>query len=645
MNYRPEIDGLRALAVIPVIFYHAGFATFGGGFVGVDVFFVISGYLITSIIYDEMQRGRFSPAGFYERRIRRILPALFVVCLTCVPFAWFWMEPTQFIDFSQSLIAVNLFVSNIFFWREAGYFATASELKPLLHTWSLAVEEQFYVLFPLALLLLARLQRKALLVLSLIVALISLGAAQWASKAQPDSNFYLLPYRIWELEVGVILALGAGTWIKREGWLAEAISVCGLAMITVAVFWFDKSTPFPSVWALIPVLGTAFIIAASGPRNFVGRMLSLPPLVGIGLISYSAYLWHQPLFAFTRIRMFGDLSTINYLLLILLAFALAYVTWKLVEVPFRNRQGIHRRVVFSWASGISASLILFGVIGHVGQGLVWRHDNPAPMANLGARLDVNLGLADGCEGTTEVSAECRTGDAPEIIVWGDSFAMHLVDGILSSNPDADIVQMTSSGCGPIFDVAPLDPHKINEIWAQGCLRANAQVKRYILASQSVKYAVLGSLFFQYLNEDALVFHNGKVVPANPEFILERFRATLDFLIENKIRPVVFAPPPSNGNNVSECVVRRKWFNINAADCDIEKTIYERFQSRVIAFLKRVEQTHTVVWMSDFLCNQNTCKSEEDGLYLYRDGGHLSREGSRLVGEKMDFYTLITGQSD
>ena len=242
LQYRREIDGLRALAVIPVILFHAGFQTFSGGFIGVDVFFVISGYLITSIILAEKQAGVFTLLNFYERRARRILPALFVVMFACLPFAWLWLLPASLKDFSQSLVAVSGFSSNILFWQESGYFTRAAELKPLLHTWSLAVEEQYYILFPLFLLLTWRLGRQWIISLLAIIALISLGAAQWYPFEEQAFRFFMLPTRLWELLVGVFTAFyltTPGTTNHSQS-ASQSISCVGLLLITGAVFAFDK---------------------------------------------------------------------------------------------------------------------------------------------------------------------------------------------------------------------------------------------------------------------------------------------------------------------------------------------------------------------------------------------------------------------
>ena len=260
MKYRAEIDGLRALAVLPVILFHAGFEWFSGGFVGVDVFFVISGYLITTIIISEMAEGKFSIINFYERRARRILPALFFVMAACLPFAWLWLTPSDLKDFGQSLVAVSTFSSNILFWLESGYFASAAEFKPLLHTWSLAVEEQYYILFPIFIMLTWRLGIKWLLILLSIIFFISLGAAQWGAYNRPSASFYLLPMRGWELLVGVFAAfyLNYNKHLESQT-LNQILSLIGFGMIAYSIIAFDETTPFPSLYALIPTIGTSLL--------------------------------------------------------------------------------------------------------------------------------------------------------------------------------------------------------------------------------------------------------------------------------------------------------------------------------------------------------------------------------------------------
>jgi len=347
MNYRSEIDGLRALAVLAVIFFHAGFESFSGGFVGVDIFFVISGYLITAIILADIEQGKFSIFKFYERRARRILPALFVVMLACIPFAWLLLSPSDLTSFSKTLSTVPLFISNFFFWSEGGYFEAAAELKPLLHTWSLAVEEQYYVLFPLFMMFFWKLARRYMLITLGLVFLASLGLAQWAAYAKPVAAFYLLPARVWELLVGAFAAIylskdcrGASSKIAGEvaGWL-------GVAFIFYSFFAYSKATPFPSFYTLVPTLGALLIILFASQQNFVGKFVGNKVFVGLGLISYSAYLWHQPILAFARYWMV-EINFLTTWILISLIIILSILSWKYVEAPFRSSHQFKRKDIF-----------------------------------------------------------------------------------------------------------------------------------------------------------------------------------------------------------------------------------------------------------------------------------------------------------
>jgi peptidoglycan/LPS O-acetylase OafA/YrhL len=334
MKYRSEIDGLRAIAIIPVVLFHAGIAGFSGGFVGVDVFFVLSGYLITGILIREAEGGTFSILNFYERRARRILPALFAVMLVCIPFARSWMEIIDFRNFGESLTAVSLFASNFLFWLESDYFGGDAEQKPLLHTWSLAVEEQYYIVFPVLLILIWRYRRGALPWVLAALTLISLGIAEWSWRNAPMANFYLFPSRAWEILAGSLCAWAQ--WrggVRRHGGLAWL----GLAMILAAIFFFDENTPFPSLLALLPVLGTALIVRYGTGGAGPARLLSTRAMVGIGLISYSTYLVHQPLLAFTRIISLAQPSIWLMAGMAALSFPLGWLSWRFVERPFRRR--------------------------------------------------------------------------------------------------------------------------------------------------------------------------------------------------------------------------------------------------------------------------------------------------------------------
>ena len=361
MKYRAELDGLRALAVVPVILFHAGFELFSGGFVGVDVFFVISGYLITTILIEDIENKRFSIVNFYERRARRILPALFFVMLVCIPFAWMWMLPNQMKDFSQSLVAVSLFASNILFWRESGYFAAAAEEKPLLHTWSLAVEEQYYVLFPIFLILAWRFGKNRVFWMIIVMAAISILLSEWGWRNKAIANFYLAPTRAWELFAGSIAAF----IVQKQGVKKnDLLALVGLAAIIFSIFFYDETTPFPSVYALVPVLGVVLLVLYADEETIAAKLLSTKDFVRIGLISYSAYLWHQPLFSFARVKGPNAPSTALIALLMVASFLLAYLSWKYIETPFRNKAHISRKKIFLISASGMLMFVTAGFIGH-----------------------------------------------------------------------------------------------------------------------------------------------------------------------------------------------------------------------------------------------------------------------------------------
>lgn len=380
MKYRPEIDGLRALAVVPVILFHAGFQGFSGGFVGVDIFFVISGYLITSIIIKELDRGSFSLVEFYERRARRILPALFFVLSACLPFAWLWLRQADLLEFGQSLVAVATFASNIFFWINSDYFATVSELKPLLHTWSLAVEEQYYIAFPLFMMALwLTAKRKAILGL-VVIAIGSFILSEYLSQSAPSTNFYLLPSRAWELLLGSFTAFYLYHHSHSANlYVNQFLSISGLLLIVASIVFFNKETPFPGRFALAPTLGTCLIILYTTPGTFIYSVLSNRALVSVGLISYSAYLWHQPLFALVRHRLYGELPVVHALVFCIITFLLAYISWRWVEKPFRDKHKTSRTQIFIFS--------LIGLFATAAIGFATHHSDGYPQRKI-AHIEV-----------------------------------------------------------------------------------------------------------------------------------------------------------------------------------------------------------------------------------------------------------------
>lgn len=645
MQYRRDIDGLRALAVLPVIFFHAGFSSFSGGFVGVDIFFVISGYLITGIILSELGSDKFSIISFYERRARRILPALFFVIAVSVILAWLWLMPGDMRNFSDSVFAVALFFSNILFWRRTDYFATSSELAPLLHTWSLAVEEQFYVFFPVLLILTWRFARRHMLAVIAPLSAMSLAIAQWGVENEPGAAFYLLPTRGWELALGAAIAI----WCHEKSaptpglFLDQTLSAFGLTLIAGSIFLFDENTPSPGLAMLAPTVGAGLIILYAKPATWVARLLGLRPLVTVGLLSYSAYLWHQPLFAFARHRSLHAPDDRMYLALSALALGLAWLSWRWVEKPFRDRTRVNRRQIFTFAAAGTVALLVFGVSGHISKGYFWRTGFKDDLARLEARIRVNFGLAEHCEDHNLESEFCRTADTPEVILWGDSYAMHLAQGLLASAPSIALVQATRSVCGPILGAAPVNA-EYPAAWARECIRSNERVVRYLKNSPSIKYAVLASPFFRYVNSgDQLLLDDGRLVESG-EAGVAALRKTLATLKDLGITPVLFAPPPKNDMDIGRCLLNASRFGAAPTRCNFRTADINTLSTQVYRTLRTLEREARIIWLHDAICSSQTCQAVIDETFIYRDGGHLSHEGSALLGKRMRWYETIVGKT-
>lgn len=641
MSYRNEIDGLRALAVLPVIFFHAGFKIFSGGFVGVDIFFVISGYLITNIIISELEQGKFSIINFYERRARRILPPLFVVMLVCIPVAWFVLLPKDVESFSKSLIAVSMFASNILFRHESGYFDIASELKPLLHTWSLAVEEQFYLIFPFLLMMFWKSGRKKILIILGAVFFISFGLAEWGSYAKPASAYFLLLARGWELLVGAFAAffLSRKNYSESSTGLSEITGWIGLALILYAIFTHSKNIPYPGVYALVPTMGTLLIIIFANQDTILGKFLGNKVFVLFGLISYSAYLWHQPLFAFARHRSLVEPGHVLFIFLCVLTFILAYLTWRYIETPFRLKKYMNQKQVFRSAFIGSVFFISVGSIGFLTNGLFIKSPSRLEYLALDTRITANYGLSIECEGSYTESPNCRTSENPEVLVWGDSFAMHLVDGLIASNPNIKVIQKTVSNCGPFLEIAP-SSYGYPPSWSKKCISINDKVFDYLKNNPSIKYVVMGSPFGQFVGKDAKVWtRQGSIVDGGTN-AFEAMQITIARIRELKKIPVIFSPTPQNGENIGNCLVKATFFKENKKFCDIKYSDSTARQSEVFDFLKKVEKISTVIWLSDFLCSSGICKTSANDVLLYRDEEHLSHEGSSYLGKEMNFYSLL-----
>ena len=622
MKYRAEIDGLRALAVLPVILFHAGFEWFSGGFVGVDVFFVISGYLITTIIISEMAEGKFSIINFYERRARRILPALFFVMAACLPFAWLRLTPNDLKDFGQSLVAVSTFSSNILFWWESGYFDTAAELKPLLHTWSLAVEEQYYILFPVFLMLTWRLGIKTILTLLSIVFLISLGLAVWGTQYATHPKiisgaFFLLPTRGWELLVGVFAAfyLKYNAHLKSQS-LNQALSLFGFGMIFYSIIVFDGKTPFPSLYALIPTIGTGLLILCAVPKTFVHRLLSLKFIVGIGLISYSAYLWHQPLLAFAKYRFLGDVSELILITLCLASLIMAWFSWRFVEVPFRNKNQTTRKFIFIFSIIGMIAFSLIGISTHFSNGFLSRLSEEEQQINSFKSYDREFYYRGGvcflklAQTSDSFKKECLSGKS---LIWGDSHAAALSFGLREIN---SFSQLTAAGCPPIINqYFPASPF---------CLDINNRILEYVKD---------GSFTEIYLHSNWLVYDISQI---------SMLSETLDkiLLIDPSINIKIIGGVPQWQPSLPDILLRAgismsDGKNINMLKNNEYLKVHE-LDKEIVHLLHRYKANANIEFISmlDKFCEDESCISLISDCSFFEptawDYGHLTASGSKLA---------------
>ncbi|MFT3896014.1 MAG: acyltransferase [Anaerolineales bacterium] len=388
LSYRSDIDGLRAVAVLSVVFYHAGMKLFSGGYVGVDVFFVISGFLITTIIVREIEAGEFSIIKFYERRIRRIYPALYTTLLFILIAAYFLYNPEVFAQACKSILATIGFVSNILFWTQSGYFAAPATLTPLLHTWSLAVEEQFYIFFPLLVLLIMRYARKWLKVSLGILALLSFFLSLYYIKQDASAAFYFPHLRAWELLIGGLLSINVVP-VKIHSTLRHTLSIIGLGMIIVSILSYSENTSFPGASALLPTLGSALIIySGMGGESLVGKILSWSPFVFIGKISYSFYLWHWPVIIFGRYFLIQNPTSLQMFLLVAASFLFSAFSWLVVERPFRSRSFLPAPKIFVFAGSVMAVALLISGVSYLEQGLPGRFSKE----ELATFSDTNSGM-------------------------------------------------------------------------------------------------------------------------------------------------------------------------------------------------------------------------------------------------------------
>jgi len=475
LKYRPDIDGLRAIAVLSVIAFHAEVSRFTGGFVGVDVFFVISGYLISSIIFAEVAGSRFSVTRFYERRIRRIFPALFAMLAVFTVFAAIYLLPVEFVTYGKSMIAATMSISNLYFWRHSGYFDLPTS-QPLLHTWSLAVEEQFYILFPLLLVLIRRFFPRYLRHAVVVLFCASLFASEFIVRRSPEAAFYMPFTRAWELLTGTILSLQMLPRL-RSVWQRNLIAITGIVMIAYSVMWYSRGTLFPGFSALLPCVGTACVIwAGEAGSSAVGWLLSTRPFVFTGLISYSLYLWHWPVIVLRRMGALLGVSAIatdshsallsmrhfDMLVEVTTSFVLATLSWRFIERPFRNgRLRLSGRPLFAAAGAVVCTLL--GLSSWIVLSGGFKSRFPMEAQRVAAALAGNGEFAAMRTGTCFITSDdhfsqynvnlCLHEDRNKsnYLLLGDSHSAMLWSALANTLQNVNVMQASTNACVPSLD--------------------------------------------------------------------------------------------------------------------------------------------------------------------------------------------------
>jgi len=649
MEYRKEIDGLRALAVLPVIFFHTGLSTFSGGYVGVDIFFVISGYLITSLILNEQKTGAFSIVDFYERRARRILPALTVVLFFATLAAYSILDPWLLKQFSQSLVSVASFSSNVFFYLKSGYFSAASDQIPLIHTWSLAVEEQYYLFFPILVVLLWPYGQRALIWLLILVALFSLALADYLSDKSVDANFYLIFSRAWELFSGSIIAFVPRHNIDTDRWIKDSLSTLGLILLAYSIFFFDESTPFPSIFTLVPVIGTSLIILFSDPHTIVGRFLSKKILVAIGLMSYSLYLWHHPIFSFLRHLSIGEPEPKYFALAIVLSFLISFLSWKYIEKPFRNRKKLKRRTI-AWLASLSVMcFLLVGFIGHFGNGFPLRF-NPSLYADSIQHSPKRDDCHTCCRAYLPPNQACRyLGKKITWAAFGDSHMVELAYALSQKlKPyDEGLLHLTFSGCPPSYGF---------ELKNISCTSWINQSVAYLANQESITHIFLGFRYSDFLfgNQADSYPHTPNIDPtyqladayqnysqeSSRELYWEGFERIISTLLATGKVVYVLYPIPELPIGIRKAIMPLTIFG-TAPLLDLARTTtaayyFERHRF-ILDKLNRLPYGPSLraVKPFDILCHNEYCPMVKEGKALYFDDHHLSLAGANFIVESLD----------
>jgi peptidoglycan/LPS O-acetylase OafA/YrhL len=648
ISYRADIDGLRAVAVLSVLFYHAGITVFSGGYIGVDVFFVISGYLITSIIVKEIRANEFSLLKFYERRIRRIYPALYTTLLFILIAAYLLYDPHNYLQTGKGSMATIGFMSNILFWTESGYFDAPSTLKPLLHTWSLAVEEQFYISYPLLLMMILRYAPKWLREILGAIVLLSFIFSLYYTKQNASAAFYFTHLRAWELLIGGLLAINAVP-VRINPMLRHVLSVAGLAMILWAVLSYTDNTSFPGVGALLPVIGSALIIYSGMERSsWAGKILGLPLFVFIGKISYSLYLWHWPIIILGRYYLIKDPNTMQMFFLVTASFLFSILSWTIIEKPFRTKSFLPAPGIFIFAGSVmTIAIIISGTI-YLKAGMPERI--PDDQLKVIEKVYSKWGEDKKCNktdpGVFKEFNRCILGDdtaAPSFIIWGDSHALALAPALDASarREGASGYLASQSACPPLLGV--------DRVGESACYDFNNTVMEHVIAHPEWETVFLAGRWAlstsgeRYKNEEGtniiLVDSTSPSASAsNADLVENGLDRTVTALQNLGRKVVIIASVPEVGYDVpsSYFIAARTGRDINAIIAPTFDEYLERNGS-IFNILNALQNRYNIqiIDPADRLCDQSVCNVVTDGQLLYQDGHHLSVHSTPYISHLFD----------
>ncbi|MGE3702402.1 MAG: acyltransferase family protein [Hyphomicrobiaceae bacterium] len=655
MQYRKDIDGLRAVAVLAVVLFHAKVPGFSGGFVGVDVFFVISGFLITGLIASEVERGHFSFASFYHRRVRRIVPALLAVYVASTVLGALLMLPRDMAEYGRSLLSSALFVSNVFFFNQAGYFDGPSELKPLLHTWSLSIEEQFYLAWPILLLLAVRWRQKAMPYLVWLVGGLSVVGFIVVAHINKEAAFFATPLRAWELMLGASLAL-MPVRSRLSVLSAELCAGTGLALIVAATTSANATHPLAVLAALPACLGAALVVhaGASHPQAGAIRLLSAGPVVAVGLLSYSLYLWHWPLFAFARYASDRLLDWQETSLLICLSLVAAFLSYRLVEQPARHIDFARMRPV------VGGGLLALGAFALLGQqinrfgGWTFNLDPEIRRLDATARADnIYRGKCHGENNAFRNEDLCtfgasRRGGSYDLVIFGDSHADHFTPALAKLSAQAGLSgrQVTVGGC-----LALLGYHEIISPYAKEprCRALREAIPRFVKENAQLQMVVLAHHWSIYLGTDVYsdeghapfyllgVPEDERSEARSLEVLRQSLEQTLDFFATRDIQVILLGEVPPLGRDPLRCISAslRRGHGTDTCNRSIAE-VRGRLDKVNHLLTDLAARRKKVSFLSplDSMCDQSWCSPIVKGVYMYRDGNHLNRIGAELLSQSM-----------